>query len=242
MATDVECDPEISVLVSDPDGDPLDVAFYDASGPTLIDTVYSVASGSRVSIVWSDLEYGTTYQWFTIAFDGEEETFSDTWEFETIENPNTPPYTPCDPSGPNPVYAEYTWEYNSMTTDPDDDHIFYRWSWGDELTDWMGPYDSGEQILQDHIWTTQGDYAIQVQAKDDPNGDGDPEDGLESPWSDEVFIHVKYPGDITDDGMVNSQDLIELLNQWGSRSGSADINGDGVVNVSDLFIVLGNWT
>jgi len=242
MATGVELNPELSVLVSDPDEDPMDIAFYDAAGPTLIDIAYSIASGTRASVVWPDLEYGTTYSWYAIAFDGEECTSSDTWQFDTMEEPNNPPNTPFIPSGPTPVYADYSWEYMSGTTDPEAHNVFYRWDWGDELTEWIGPYESGQDVTEGHSWLNPGDYDIRVQAKDDPNGDHDPEDGLESPWSDYFLVHVQYTGDINDDGVVNVEDLFEVLAQWEKGRGSADINGDGVVNVQDLIIVLSHWT
>jgi autotransporter-associated beta strand protein len=46
------------------------------------------------------------------------------------------------------------------------------------------------------------------------------------------------PGDVNDDGVVNSQDVVVVRNQWLGVNGTkptifGDINGDGVVNVSD---------
>ena len=50
-------------------------------------------------------------------------------------------------------------------------------------------------------------------------------------------------GDTNNDGSVNVQDLLELLNQWGQCSGScsADFNGDQMVDVTDLLTMLANW-
>ncbi len=48
------------------------------------------------------------------------------------------------------------------------------------------------------------------------------------------------PADITDDGVVDVLDLLEVLSQWGG-SGSADITGDGIVDVLDLLEVLAAW-
>jgi parallel beta-helix repeat protein len=84
LSTGVVVNPEISVLVSDPDGDAMDVSFYDASGPTLIETVNGVTNGTRASVVWSGLDYGTTYYWYAMADDGEFLIQSDTWEFTTM--------------------------------------------------------------------------------------------------------------------------------------------------------------
>ena len=54
------------------------------------------------------------------------------------------------------------------------------WSWGDETSDWIGPYDSGATISTAHIWDEKGDYNIKVKAKD--------VHGEESPWSDPLPI------------------------------------------------------
>ena len=48
--------------------------------------------------------------------------------------------------------------------------------------------------------------------------------------------------DLTGDGVVNSDDLFQMLGQWGSCDEcSADFNGDGVVDSTDLFQMLGAW-
>ncbi|MFG0276214.1 MAG: S8 family serine peptidase [Phycisphaerales bacterium] len=49
-------------------------------------------------------------------------------------------------------------------------------------------------------------------------------------------------GDIDGDGVVNGQDLGELLGEWGqNRSAPYDLTGDGVVNGNDLGVLLGMW-
>ncbi len=55
---------------------------------------------------------------------------------------------------------------------------------------------------------------------------------------------LPIPGDLNNDGLVNSIDLAVILSTWGPcSSGScvADINRDGLVNAADLSIVLSNW-
>jgi len=53
---------------------------------------------------------------------------------------------------------------------------------------------------------------------------------------------VDCPADLNGDGIVNSSDLLELLNSWGSCPGcAADLNNDGVVNSSDLLELLNAW-
>jgi len=50
-------------------------------------------------------------------------------------------------------------------------------------------------------------------------------------------------GDINNDGVVNTTDLLLLLAAWGECDGCPeDINGDGLVNTADLLMLLANWT
>lgn len=47
--------------------------------------------------------------------------------------------------------------------------------------------------------------------------------------------------DLNGDGVVNSADLADLLNQWGT-SGLADLNSDGIVSSPDLAALLNAWS
>ncbi len=73
---------QLSVYVSDPDGDELDVTFYDASddSPISVDTV----DGNGTSTVeWSGLSDNTRYNWYVIVTDGSKFVDSSTWTFST---------------------------------------------------------------------------------------------------------------------------------------------------------------
>jgi hypothetical protein len=43
------------------------------------------------------------------------------------------------------------------------------------------------------------------------------------------------------DGMVNTEDLLVLLGEWGGSGTPRDINYDGIINTADLLILLGAW-
>ncbi|MCI0366150.1 MAG: dockerin type I domain-containing protein, partial [Phycisphaerales bacterium] len=54
------------------------------------------------------------------------------------------------------------------------------------------------------------------------------------------------PGDLTGDGIVNIDDLLALLSDWGSCPAPstvcpADLDGDGSVNINDLLMLINNW-
>ncbi|MHC4219714.1 MAG: hypothetical protein ACYSU7_14835, partial [Planctomycetota bacterium] len=53
---------------------------------------------------------------------------------------------------------------------------------------------------------------------------------------------VECPGDVNADGVVNVNDFLQLLAEWGCATGCAsDINNDGVVNVNDFLALLADW-
>ncbi|MCH2139116.1 MAG: hypothetical protein MK074_08710, partial [Phycisphaerales bacterium] len=47
-------------------------------------------------------------------------------------------------------------------------------------------------------------------------------------------------GDTNADDMVDTDDLLTVLAQWGS-SGAGDVNGDGIVNVNDILVIVSAW-
>ena len=92
------------------------------------------------------------------------------------------PNRPEKPSGHISGAADVEYTYTTSTTDPNDDMVYYKWDWGDgNLSDWIGPYNSGEEISMLHSWN-KGSYKISVKAMD-ANGD-------ESPWSEPLPISM----------------------------------------------------
>jgi hypothetical protein len=97
-------------------------------------------------------------------------------------NINSPPDTPAKPDGPSSgdVGKEHTFTTN--TKDAQNSDIFYKVSWGDTESDWLGPYASGETVAFKHTWTTVGSYNITVKARD--------VDYMESGWSEASMINI----------------------------------------------------
>jgi len=48
-------------------------------------------------------------------------------------------------------------------------------------------------------------------------------------------------GDLDSSGVVNIDDLLLLLGDWGQVHSSADFDGNGAVDVDDMLILLGGW-
>jgi hypothetical protein len=94
-----------------------------------------------------------------------------------------PPETPDNPKGPTTWTIDIKATYESTTTDPDGDSIFYLFDWGDgSYSDWVGPYVSGQKGSASHVWTELGDYEVKVKARDMY--------GVQSNWSDPLHVSV----------------------------------------------------
>ena len=167
-ATDVSLNPTLSVYVYDPDGDTMDVSFYDGSG-NLIGTDTNVASGSRASVTWSNLDTSTTYYWYAVADDGKGGTnTSDTWYFTTTSS--LPPekfYATQDISVSNGgITGDYTY-----THETDDQYEAIT-----ETTSKGKP--SSRYSYLEHKWTIDvtggySSYVFYLEAYHTSNGEGD---------------------------------------------------------------------
>lgn len=97
-------------------------------------------------------------------------------------NANQPPDNPDTPVGPITGGTDIAYSYTTSTTDPEGQQIYYLWSWGDSMGDWLGPFDSGASAEATHQWSASGDYTVKVKAKDSA--------GIESGWSDPITVHI----------------------------------------------------
>ncbi len=85
--------------------------------------------------------------------------------------------TPSNPmiTGTENGKVRHKYDYTIVSTDPEFDNISYFIDWGDgKTTDWIGPYDSGEEIIQSHTWLIRRTYEVKVKARDGH--------GMESDW------------------------------------------------------------
>jgi hypothetical protein len=94
----------------------------------------------------------------------------------------SPPLKPETPQGPTTGDTGVEYFFTTSTTDPNNDQLYFSFHWGDTISDWIGPYNSGEVVEVGHIYSHPGQYEIKVKAKD--------ETGLESAWSDAHSITV----------------------------------------------------
>jgi len=101
------------------------------------------------------------------------------WENDLNQQP-LKPEKPIGPSEGKPG-IEYTFE--TVSTDPNNEQLYYMWSWGDEnYSDWLGPHRSGAECSTSKTWNEKGTYEIKVKAKN--------VDGAESDWSDSLSVSM----------------------------------------------------
>ena len=165
----------LKVDVTDPDGDTMDVKFYNANGDVYIGEDSGVTDGGTASFTWSGRTQDTTYQWYTVADDGEYTNQSDTWSFTTKAdtggnggNGGNGGYTPTPTKNQNPV-ADANGPYSgfideeitfdgSNSSDSDGTITNYTWDFGDNTT--------GYGVNPTHTYDTSGEYTTVLTVTD----------------------------------------------------------------------------
>jgi hypothetical protein len=93
------------------------------------------------------------------------------------------PERPNRPNGPITGIVGKSYTFTTVTSDPQEDDVFYLFDWGDGTdSGWLGPYTSGEKVSASHSWTEQKSYQVRVEARDI--------DGYSSGWSEPLNIII----------------------------------------------------
>jgi len=121
---------------------------------------------------------------YDASFNGESDVFLS--KFKTGLTNNIAPEKPSI-TGPTSGKIGQTYEYQTETTDSDDDLIYYLVDWGDETqSEWYGPFASGEPCQSSHVWSEENTYEIKVKAKDIF--------GFETGWSEPLIVSMPKHG------------------------------------------------
>jgi hypothetical protein len=150
---------------------------------------------------------------------------------------NATPLTPAVPIGPATGAATHPYAFKTAATDADNDPLYYMFNWGDtQLSDWLGPFPSGDTCTGTHGWANPGNYNVMAKAKDTL--------GAETGWSSIASIHVVTPGDANNDGGVTVGDAVYII-AYVFRGGpapavfdAADANCDTKANVGDAVFLI----
>lgn len=94
-----------------------------------------------------------------------------------------PPKTPTVPDGPDEWVRDVETTFSTSAIEPDGEQVYYKFDWGDgNISDWIGPYNSGETGEASHTWEFLGDYEIKAIAKDI--------NGVQSEWSEPHILSI----------------------------------------------------
>ncbi len=97
----------------------------------------------------------------TVFFDGKID------EFIFVKYPGGNEQAFPEISGPTEGNVNEEYEFSFITNDPEGDDIWLYVEWGDgDIEDWIGPYDSGEEVILTHEWNDGGNYKIKAKSKD----------------------------------------------------------------------------
>ncbi len=165
--SNVDLSPVLSVNVSDPDGDVLNVSFYDASDDSLIDVDVGVLSGGIASVVWSDLKYTKVYSWYAVANDSQLENKSNTLNFIT-KAPVGGAASPPDADANGPYYESLINGTAEVEFDGSGSTGFitlYSWEFGDG--------EIGEGVFPIHNYTAPGKFYVNLTVSGPGGSDTD---------------------------------------------------------------------
>ena len=136
-----------------------------------------------------------------------------------ITEANNPPGKPNKPIGPNSGETGISYTYITSTTDPEGEQIQYHFDWGDGSTHDVGPLNSGETAMADHIWTADGRYEVKVKAKDT--------NGKDSGWSEPLIIEIKTTNNPPEKpDMPDGPDSGKIGKEYIYISSTSDPDGD----------------
>ncbi len=79
---------------------------------------------------------------------------------------NSIPVTPELISPPLATRKLETTSFSASTTDPENDDIFYQFSWGEGTSNWSAAFPSGDTCTVDYAWFNEGTFDVSVRTKD----------------------------------------------------------------------------
>ncbi len=126
-----------------------------------------------------------------------------------------PPDIPTTPIGQESGRIREEYIYSTSSSDPNNDHIYYLFDWGDGTDlEWIGPFNTDEICEASHKWTFHGNYEIRVKAKD--------KYGYQSDWSDPLIVSISknkpHFNVLAQNFLLNHPRLLEILQTIIQRS------------------------
>jgi len=157
---------------------------------------------------------------------------------------NMAPSNAATPTGPTSVTVGTSNDFTVSATDPDGDGLYFMLDWGDgEITEWLGPFESGLGHQFSHSWATTGVYNVSVRTKDWYEEVTD--------WSSPLSVAAgccmtPTVGDVDQSGAVDITDISVLIdNQFLTLTplgceDEGDVDYSGTVDITDLSVLIDN--
>ncbi len=99
-ATNTSASPTLNISISDPNGDEVDVSFYDVNSEKIGSTQTIPDGSGTITTDYMGLDYNTTYLWYVTATDGNTTVQGGPWEFTTQEEPEVEQVTATTTTAP----------------------------------------------------------------------------------------------------------------------------------------------
>jgi hypothetical protein len=144
----------ISCVVTDNDGNTINVHFYDNSDNSPIDNVW-IASRGTAQVTWENLTRGQTYSFFARGQDNNG-AWGDNSDVQTFMV-NSAPICSITASEYSPN-AGVGIQFHSNASDADNDSLTYYWSFGDGTT--------SSDADPTHTYGSSGDYTVTLYVSD----------------------------------------------------------------------------
>jgi PKD repeat protein len=133
-------------------------------------------------------------------------------------------HAPPEPIITGPTSGGMNQEYDFSVgpiTDPEGDSFYCLWDWGDgNITDWLGPFSSGQIATASHAWTQPGEYQLRAKLKDSYDA--------ESNWSE--------PFELT---ILNIDFSLQIQGGFGITATMKNIGGTTITDVQWTMTLTG---
>jgi len=155
-------------------------------GATLYGAAYTDAMGIADIIISKPLPYGHEV---TLTVTGYNKIpYSAQLQLTGVDEP---PEKPMVPSGRSKTIRGINTTYTTSTTDPDGHQVMYQFDFSEDgLSEWLGPFDSGQPCSIIHQWENSGQQTVRVRAQDVYSLPSDWSDPLDVKTSRGFFIHL----------------------------------------------------
>ena len=140
-----------------------------------------------------------------------------------------PPSKPVNPTGQVLGDTNISYNYSTVSTDPDGGKISYGWDWDGDYTvdEWTDFVDSDTMVTSSHSWAEEGTYNLRVKAKSDK--------GALSDWSKDTTV-IMRSDNIADQQQTNIGGMTDLEGMWLAQSFVPSFD-----TLSKVELVLESW-